>query len=140
ARRDLQEAGVPESDVDQAKKSAEKRVPKILVATEPTELAVSDGPPKWSPLVEGELATLSTSETGVFGAMPDHQLLVVLSGRWYRSASMDGPWTYVEPDRLPASFRQIPANSPKANVLAFVPGTATARDAIADATTPRTTA
>src|ERR1019366_6873476 len=47
-----------------------------------------------------------------------------------------GPWTYVSPDDLPASFRRIPADSEKAAVLTFVPGSAPARDALRDANTP----
>src|SRR5207302_721225 len=45
ARRDLTEAGVEEKDVEEAARGEEKRVPKILVATRPTELIVADGAP-----------------------------------------------------------------------------------------------
>ena len=138
ASRDLEDAGVSESDVKEAKQSADKRVPKILVATDPTELIVSDGPPQWSPAVEGELDMLSNSDSDVFRTLPDRQSWVVLSGRWYRSSSLSGPWTYVEPDRLPESFRRIPSDSPKADALAFVPDTGPAREALADANRPRT--
>jgi len=140
ARRDLKDAGVPESDVEEAKRSAEKRVPKILVATEPAELIVSDGAPVWSPVVTGELETMDNSESDVFRTLPDRRYWVVLSGRWYESDSYSGPWKYVEPDRLPESFRKIPGDSSKADALAFVPGTTAAREALADARKPRTAA
>ncbi len=140
ASRDLKEGGVSASDVDQAKKSADKRVPKILVATEPTELIVSDGSPKWAPEVEGELEGMSNSESDVFRTLSDQAYWVVLSGRWFKSGSLDGPWTYVEPDRLPGSFRRISSDSPRADALSFVPGTEPAREALADATKPRTAA
>lgn len=140
ARRDLKEAGVADSEVEQAKQSAEKRVPKILVATEPTELIVSDGAPLWSAIVSGELEAMDNSESDVFRTLPDHRYWVVLSGRWYQSDSYAGPWTHVEPDRLPESFRKIPADSAKADALAFVPGTAAAQEALADAGKPRTAA
>ncbi|HEX7254053.1 MAG TPA: hypothetical protein VF376_14325 [Thermoanaerobaculia bacterium] len=140
AQRDRKEGGVSQSEVNQAMQTAEKRVPKILVATEPTELVVSDGPPKWTPVVEGELEVISNSDNDLFRTLPDKQILLVLSGRWYRSGSLEGPWAYVEPDRLPASLRKIPSDSPKASVLAFVPDTAPAKEAIADSSTPRTTA
>jgi hypothetical protein len=140
ALRDLKEGGVSDSEVRQASQSAEKRVPKIIVATEPTELIVSDGPPQWSPAVTGELDTMSSSESDVFRTTSDQQYFIVLSGRWYKSASLEGPWTYVQPDRLPASFRKIPSDSAKADALASVPGTAAAQDALADASKPRTTA
>jgi hypothetical protein len=116
------------------------RVPKILVATEPTELIVSDGPPQWSPAVAGELDAMSSSESDVFRTTSDQQYFLVLSGRWYKSGSLEGPWAFVEPDRLPASFRKIPSDSPKADALSSVPGTPAAQDALADASKPRTAA
>ncbi|HET9795515.1 MAG TPA: carbohydrate-binding family V/XII [Thermoanaerobaculia bacterium] len=140
ARRDREESGVSDGEVEQAKRSPEKRVPKILVATEPTELIVSDGPPQWAPAVAGELETLANSDSDVFRTLPDGQYWVVLSGRWFRSESYSGPWTYVEAGRLPAGFRKIPGDSPRAEVLAFVPGTEPAREAVADANKPRTAA
>jgi len=71
ARRDLKEAGVADDEVEKAARSQEKRVPKILVATEPTELIVSDGQPQWKPEVEGELDTMSNSESDVFRTVSD---------------------------------------------------------------------
>ncbi len=140
ARSDLHDAGVADSDVEQAKQSAEKRVPKILVATEPVELIVSDGTPHWSPVVAGELDVITNSESNVFRTPSDQQYWVVLSGRWFKSDSYSGPWTYVQPDRLPESFSRIPSDSAKAEVLAFVPGTGAAQEAVADANKPRTAA
>ena len=142
ARRDRQEAGVAEAEVEveKAKASADARVPKILTTTEPAELIVADGVPKWSPLVAGELETMSNSESDVFRTVPDERVWLVISGRWYRGDTLAGPWTWVEPDQLPAGFRRIPADSARSSVLAFVPGTAPARDALRDATTPRTAA
>ncbi len=140
ARQDRNEAGIPEKDVDEAKKTAGSRLPKILVATEPTELIVSEGSPEWKDVVTGELAAMSNTESDVFRTLPDHRFWVVLSGRWYRSDSLGGNWTWVEPDQLPESFRRIPKDSTKAAVLAFVPGTATAREALKDVSTPRTAA
>ncbi len=139
ARRDREEAGVSEKEMAKTEKRADSRVPKILVATAPTELIVSDGPPKWTSLVEGELETLSSSDDDVFRT-PDGKVWVVLSGRWYESDSLKGPWTFVPPDRLPDGFADIPADSPKAEVLAFVPGTSAAHEALEDEATPRTAA
>jgi hypothetical protein len=142
AERDLKDGGVPDAEVQQASRSSEKRVPKIVVSTEPAELIVFDGEPKWAPVSAGEtsLETASNSDSDVFRTTPDGQYWMVLSGRWYRSGSLDGPWRFIAPDSLPESFRRIPADSPRADALAFVPGTAAARDAIADASKPRTAA
>ena len=141
AQRDLKEGGVADSDIKQAASEAtDKRVPKILVATEPTELIVSDGSPNWTPAVPGEIDAIANSESDVFRTKSDQQIYVLLSGRWYRSATPEGPWTWVEPDRLPASFRRIPKNGPQADALSSVPGTAAAAEALADAGKPRTAA
>lgn len=140
ARRDLQEAGVADSEIAKAKQAASRRAPKILVATEPTELIVSEGPPRWTPVVAGELEAMASSESDVFRTVSDSREWIVLSGRWFRSDAMTGPWTYVQPDRLPEVFRKIPKDSPKASVLAFVPGTGAAQEAVADARRPRTAA
>ena len=140
AARDLKDGGVSQDEVEKARQTADKRVPKIITATEPTELIVSEGAPQWTPVVAGELDMIANSEGDLFRTTSDRQYWVVLSGRWYRSGSLSGPWAYVEPSRLPASFSKIPSDSPKANVLVFVAGTRPAREAVADATKPRTTA
>ena len=140
AQADLRDAGVATSDVEKARKAAPRSVAKILVATEPTELIVSDGAPRWTPVVPGELETMTSSESEVFRTVSDSRDWVVLSGRWFRSDTMAGPWTYVPPDRLPEVFRKIPKDSPKASVLAYVPGTEAAEEAVADARRPRTAA
>ncbi len=67
-------------------------------------------------------------------------LYVLLSGRWYTANSQNGPWTYVAGSALPADFGKIPADSPKATVLANVPGTAPANNAVLDAAVPQTAA
>jgi hypothetical protein len=141
AQRDLKDGGVADSDIKQAATEAtDSRVPKILVTTEPAELIVSDGSPIWTALVPGEIDGMANAESDVFRVQSDQQVYVLLSGRWYRSAAVEGPWTYVEPDRLPASFRRIPKESSKADALASVPGTAAAAEALADASKPRTAA
>lgn len=140
ARRDLESAGVADGDVERAGRDVDARVPKIVVATEPTELVVSDGPPAWRPEVEGELDALSNTESSVFRTVSDGQVWVVLSGRWYRSGGWAGPWTFVAPGDLPAAFRRIRPDSEHASALTFVPGTEPAREALRDATTPRTAA
>jgi len=140
ANRDLEDAGIAPGEVTKAAASGDRRAPKIIVATEPTELVVSDGPPVWSTEVEGELEAMHNTDSDVFRTTADGRIWLALSGRWYRSDTVAGPWTYVSPDELPASFGRIRADSDKAEVLAFVPGTAPAREALRDAATPRTAA
>src|SRR5207253_22125 len=55
---------------------------------------------------------------------------VLISGRWFRARSLDGPWAHVAPERLPADFAKIPENHPKGRVLTSVAGTPQARQAV----------
>jgi hypothetical protein len=114
--------------------------PLVLTATEPTELISTDGPPRYAPLAGGELLYVTNTESDVVREVSTQALYVLLAGRWYRSPSPDGPWSFVRGDQLPASFKQIPPDSPKGNILASVAGTDQAEDAIADAEIPQTSA
>ncbi len=55
---------------------------------------------------------------------------MLVSGRWFRSASLAGPWAFVEGKELPADFARIPDASPKENAKASVPGTPQAEEAL----------
>jgi hypothetical protein len=114
----------------------DKGVPRIIVATEPTELIVADGEPKFSPIVGNELLYMSNTEDDVFMDIAAQDYYVVLSGRWYRSKSMQGPWEFVRSDQLPKSFADIPENSEKGDVLTFVAGTTQSQEAIMDSQVP----
>jgi hypothetical protein len=112
--------------------------PEIIVATTPTELIVTDGPPVYTPLPGNELLFVSNTQSNLFLDGPHQEHYVLLSGRWFRSKALEGRWEYVPADKLPAMFARIPADSPKAEVLTFVPGTMQARDAVLDARVPQT--
>jgi hypothetical protein len=114
--------------------------PEVLTATVPTELIATDGPPRYASLVGDELLYLTNTESDVVLEVSTQNLYVLISGRWFRAPSMDGPWIFVRGDKLPASFRQVPLDSPKGNILASVAGTDQAEDAIADAEIPQTSA
>jgi hypothetical protein len=117
--------------------AAQLRGTKVVVATEPTELLVTDGLPHYSPLQGGELFYVTNTDSDIFleGATQRHY--IVLSGRWFEGPSVQGPWAFVPPDKLPRAFARIPENSVKANVLAFVPGTDRARDALMENAIPQ---
>ena len=69
----------------------------------------------------------------------DQRHYVLLSGRWFRSASLgEGPWEYVPHDKLPAAFARIPDAHPRGAVLASVPGTPQAKEALIDNSIPQT--
>lgn len=113
---------------------------RIVVALEPTELISTDGPAQLQPLVGSELLAVSNTDRYVFLDVPSQTWYTVASGRWYQAAALDGSWSYVDPATLPVSFANIPAGSPMAAVLAHVPGTSAARDAVLDSSIPQTRA
>lgn len=139
AAKKIAEAEVP-TKVQPATLKAET-VPQIVVATEPTELIVAAGAPQFAPLEGADLLYLSNSGRDVFQTVGAQQYYVLLSGRWFVGPSLEnGPWAYVPPDKLPAGFYRIPPASVKGHVLAFVPDTPQAREAVADTQLPVTTA
>lgn len=113
---------------------------RFLVAMEPTELISTDGPAQLQPLVGSELLAVANTDRYVFLDVPSQAWYTVASGRWYTADALDGSWSYVDPATLPASFANIPASSPMAAVLAHVPGTSAARDAVLDSSIPQTRA
>ncbi len=114
--------------------------PKIIVATEPTELVVVFGQANWSPIEGTDLLYVSNSEGNIFKDINSQKTYVLLSGRWFEAPSLDGPWAFVAPEKLPRDFAKIPEGSPVGNVLASVPGTAAAKDALLDSQIPQTAA
>ncbi|MBV6417496.1 MAG: hypothetical protein CMLOHMNK_02216 [Steroidobacteraceae bacterium] len=121
--------------------SAEQlRRARIFVATEPTELISTDGQPAMQPIVGSELLTVTNTDSDLFFDVPGQTWYIVVSGRWYRAPSLTGSWSFVDSDRLPASFARIPPSSPKADALAYVAGTEAANDAVMDSAVPQVAA
>jgi hypothetical protein len=127
-------------DPQQALSATQAAAVEIVTATDPTELIWTDGPPEMSTIAGTDLLYVTNTDSDVFMLIGTSQLYVLLSGRWYTATNHDGPWTYVPPGQLPADFGRIPPDSDKADVLADVPGTQAARDAVADTYLPQTTA
>lgn len=139
AARRIAEAEVPTKVRPETLKA--EQAPEIVVATEPTELIVSDGEPQFAPLEGTDLLYLSNSGRDVFQEVSSQQYYLLLSGRWFASPSLEqGPWTYVPSEKLPAGFYRIPAGSVKGHVLAFIADTLQAKEAVADAQIPVTAA
>lgn len=112
--------------------------PAVLIATEPTELIVTDGPEKLTPIAGVSLLSVSNTDHAVFVDPATNQYYALISGRWFRAASAGGPWQYVAGSTLPADFAKISPHDPKANVLVSVPGTPQAREAVIAATIAQT--
>jgi len=115
-------------------------LPRIVVASTPTELIVTEGKWSWMPLKGTQLLYVSNTTGNIFRSMADRNLYVLASGRWFRSGSEAGPWTFVAGNALPADFAKIPDDSDKENVKASVAATPQAREAAIAATVPQTAA
>ena len=114
--------------------------PKVIVAMEPTELIVFQGEPEFVPVAETDLLYITNSDKDVFKEIASQNYYLLLSGRWFESAKVSGPWSYVPSDKLPATFASIPSGSKYAHVLASIAGTPQAEEAILAAQVPQVTA
>ncbi len=103
----------------------------------PAELLLLRGAPVYTRISGTRLLYVTNTDNDVFLDDAAKQYYVLLSGRWFRSASLDGPWSYAS-DKLPPDFMKIPEDSPKGRVLASVPGTIQASDAVMLAQIPTT--
>jgi hypothetical protein len=112
--------------------------PAIYVSTVPAELIVTNGPPTWSPIAGTELLYATNTAAHVFLELKMQLVYVLISGRWFRARSTDGPWQYVPGTQLPSDFAKIPEPSPSGAVLASVPGTPQAQEAVIANSIPQT--
>lgn len=114
--------------------------PAIVAANKPTELIVTSGKPDWQSLPGGDLLYVQNTETAWLRELSTNNMYVLLSGRWFRSKSKAGPWTFVRADELPESFSDIPPESDIGGLRVAVAGTDEANDAMLDAQIPETAA
>ncbi|MEO7387484.1 MAG: carbohydrate-binding family V/XII, partial [Gammaproteobacteria bacterium] len=141
-------AGLFAGTEDEAPPDAGEGVPReklrqaeiIVTTTTTAELISTDGPPQYRPLVGDEMLYVTNTGSDLFLEVPTKQYYVVLSGRWYRAPDLAGPWTYVDPTKVPRAFADVPRKSDKSEVLAHVPGTDEAKDAVMDSMIPQTSA
>ncbi len=113
------------------------KTPEIVVATEPAELIASDGPLQFAPIKGTGLLYASNTPAKLFLQIAGQGYYLLLSGRWYTSRAVAGPWGFVASDKLPGDFAKIPPGSPSDDVLADVPGTPPAKNAVLDAQVPQ---
>ena len=110
--------------------------PRVVVATEPTELISSKGKPEFAPLSGTDLLYMSNTDSDVLMDIKKQEYYVLLSGRWFMSKKMEGPWKYIPGDKLPADLAKIPEDSEMGSVLYAVPGTEIAKEAVLGTDSP----
>jgi hypothetical protein len=119
-------------------KLSAKQMPTVFVSFEPAELILLRGKPSYMK-VEGakQLLWVNNTESDVFRMTAAGAVYFLVAGRWFSAPDFTGPWTFATPT-LPDDFKQIPLEHDRSRVLASVPGTTQAIEAVLLAGIPQT--
>jgi hypothetical protein len=112
-------------------------IPAVYVVFEPTEMIETKGEPTYD-LIPGTGLQYVVNTNGNIFRLGDNEYYLLISGRWFKSGTLDGPRTFVTAADMPPDFGKIPADNPKATVLASVPGTPEAKEALIANSIPQT--
>ena len=112
----------------------------VIAVSKPSELIVIAGKPALETVTGTELSWVSNTDCDLFYAAGDRNYYFLTSGRWFRTSDLRaGKWEAAT-NSLPPDFKKIPTGHPRAHVLAAVPGTRQAQDAVLMASIPQTAA
>ncbi len=112
--------------------------PRVFVSHVPAELMLLQGEPAYVPVPGAQpLSWISNTASDVFRMGSTGAVYFLVAGRWFSSPGFGGPWTFATPE-LPVAFRKIPVDHPRSSVLASVPGTDQAIEAVLLAEVPQT--
>jgi hypothetical protein len=112
--------------------------PAIYVTQAPTELLIFKRTPNFQPITGTNLLWATNTEADVIVDVTNNLTYFLAAGRWYRAPSLNGPWSYVPANALPADFARIPKDGPAGVVLASVAGTPQAQEAVIANSIPQT--
>jgi len=112
-------------------------VPAVYYSDKPAEIIIFNGRPQWVSIPGTQLSYPANTDSSVFRYNTTGAFYFLASGRWFTATSPLGPWTFAT-NNLPPDFARIPPDSPAGKVLAFVPGTPEAEDAVLLAEVPTT--
>lgn len=128
--KETREAMPPEAFADGA-------APKVIYSDVPAEMIVFEGKPELEAVPGTGLQWASNTDSDVFYLAETKAWYILVSGRWFRSAELQGPWEFATPD-LPDDFLSIPEDAPYYSVRASVPNTSEAAQARLKASIPTT--
>jgi len=112
--------------------------PDVFYSDKPAEVILFDGQPAYTQIPDTQLQYATNTNSVVFVYTPTQQFYYLTAGRWFSTNDLqNGPWTYATAD-LPPDFAKIPLSSPASAILATVPGTEEAKDAVLLAQVPTT--
>jgi hypothetical protein len=109
----------------------------VLVVDKPAELIVLSGEPMLTPVGGTALMWIGNTECDLFYDDNSRAYYFLTSGRWFRTTDLKSRQWEAATTSLPADFARIPADHPRAHVLAAVPGTKEAEMAVLAASIPQ---
>ena len=114
------------------------QTPTVFVSVVPAELMLLRGEPSYTAVAgASQLLWVNNTESDVFRMGRSGPVYFLVAGRWFSAPDFTGPWTFATP-QLPDDFKKIPLEHERSRVLAAVPGTAQAAEAILLAQIPQT--
>jgi len=125
-------------DLMRPKDPSAPAVSHVYVSTVPAELLETSGAANLVSVAGTDLLYVSNTGNAIFYYLDDAQYYLLISGRWFKGSSLYGPWAFVPPGQLPPDFLKIPADGEKSNVMASVPGTPQAQEAVIANSIPQT--
>jgi hypothetical protein len=112
-------------------------IPKVFYSTVPAEVILFDGRPTYTAIPGTQLVYADNTDNPVFVYNATQTYYYLAAGRWFSAQDLAGPWMFASLN-LPADFVNIPLSSPASAILASVPGTTEAKDAVLIAQIPTT--
>jgi hypothetical protein len=110
--------------------------PHVVASTQPAEIIVTDGAPKLVSIEGTKLQYVSNPEMPLFYDTAESTYYYLVAGRWFSTRNLSaGDWQAASA-QLPSDFGMIPPDGPMGYVLASVPGTPQAQDAVVLASIP----
>jgi uncharacterized membrane protein YgcG len=112
-------------------------MPKVFVSFQPAELILLTGEPVYAAVPGTQLLWVSNTESDVFRLGKTGAVYYLVAGRWFSAPDFTGPWTFATTS-MPEDFKKIPLEHERSRVLASVPGTDEAIEAVLVAQVPQT--
>jgi hypothetical protein len=110
-------------------------IPQVFYSTVPAEVILFAGKPTYTEIPGTQLVYANNTDSPLFVYSATQAYYYLAAGRWFSAQSLTGPWTFASLN-LPADFSHIPLSSPASAILASVPGTSQAKDAVLIAQIP----
>jgi len=74
---------------------------------DPPRIMVLKGQPALSPITGTDILEVTNTDDDLFLYTPQQEYYALLSGRWFRAGSLQGPWEFVASEDLPPDFARI---------------------------------